>query len=112
MNKKQKTVVKRSLTDDQLEALIEEATVDTYDEYEARVGFLTMIQDNVTVPFQATLNGEAVTVSGIDGNDRVIKALIKENSKSIPVDILDLEINTSLVSRSEWIVAYYKWERG
>ena len=104
MNKhmrKKADVKNKILTDVDLEELIEEATVDCYDEYESRVGFLTMIQDNVTVPFQATLNGNPVTVSEIDGTDRVIKAVIKENGKSYPVDILDLEIDQSSVTVGE-----------
>lgn len=90
--------------------LIEKATVDCYDG-ECRVGFLTMIQDNVTVPLQATLNGNKVTVSKIDGDDRVIKAVIKQDRKSFPVDILDLEIDYSIIEGGEWIAAYRQWER-
>ncbi len=100
------------LTQEELGELIEEATVDCYDEYESRVGFLTMIQANVTVPFPATLNGEAITVTEIDGDDRLIKTIIKRNSKSYPVDILDLEVDDSVVEGSKWIAAYRKWERG
>lgn len=107
MNKKQKT----AFSDEQLEALIDEAIVDAYDEHEQRIGFLTMIQDNVAVPFPAALNDESVTVSEIDGDDRVIKAVIKQDDKSYPVDILDLEIDDSVVEGSEWIAAYRKWER-
>ncbi len=100
------------VTDDQLEALIEEAIVDAYDEYKQRIGFLTMIQDNISVPFKAKLNGDEVTVIEIDGTDRVIKAIIKENGKKYPVDILDLEIDPSTVKGGEWIMAYRKWEGG
>lgn len=99
-----------TLTDEELEELIEEATTDCYDEYESRVGFLTMIQDNVTVPFSAILNGDVVSVSEVDGNDRVIKATIKQDGKSYPVDILDLKIDDSVVEGSKWIAAYRKWE--
>lgn len=102
----------KSLKEEKLEELIEEATVDCYDEYESRVGFLTMIQDNVLVPFQAMLHGDRVTISEIDGDDRVIKATIKKNGKLYPVDILDLEIDKENVKGREWIAAYRKWERG
>jgi hypothetical protein len=110
MSKKQNTKNKNIFTNEDLEDLIEEATVDAYDEYEQRIGFLTMIQDNVSVPFEATLNDESVTVSEIDGNDRTIKAIIKHSNKSFPVDILDLKIDYSFVKGSEWIAAYRKWE--
>jgi len=39
-----------------LESLIEEATVDCYDEEECRIGFLTMLQDNIQTPFEAKLS--------------------------------------------------------
>lgn len=109
MSKKQ-NIESKAATDEELEELIEEATVDCYDEQESRVGFLTMLQDNITVPFPATLNGDVVTVSEIDGDDRVIKAVIKQDSKSYPVDILDLEIDPSSVAGGEWLAAYRRWE--
>lgn len=105
------SIQRKSLTDEELEELIEEATVDTYDEYESRAGFLTMLQDNVILPFQATLYGNPVTVLEIDGNDRVIKATIKSDGKSYPVDILDLKIDDSDAEGSEWLAAYRRWEK-
>ena len=102
----------KHFTSDELDELIEEATVDCYDEYEERVGFLTMIHDNVSTPFQAILHGDSVTISEIDGDDRVIKVTIQKNGKTYPVDILDLEIDDENVKGSEWIAAYRKWERG
>lgn len=97
------------LPEEKLEELIKEATVDCYDEYESRVGFLTMIQDNISLPFHAMLHGDPVTISEIDGSDKVIKATIIENGKLSPVDILDLEIDPS-IKGFEWIAAYRKWE--
>ena len=93
-----------------LDELIEEATVDCYDEYECRVGFLTMIQDNLQTPFTAKLNKHTITVGDINGNDRVIKAIINDGDKTYSVDILDLEINDQ-VGGFEWVAAYRKWEK-
>lgn len=92
-----------------LDDLIEEATIDCYDDQESRVGFLTMIQDNLVVPFSAILRGKTVTITEIDGDDRVIKAFIKGGDKIFSVDVLDLAINRN-VKGSEWIAAYKKWE--
>lgn len=94
-----------------LDSLIEEATVDCYDEQECRIGFLTMLQDNLLIPFEANLNGETVRVIRVDGDDRVIKAFIKKDRVTYPVDILDLKIEQD-VSGFEWVVAYRKWENG
>ena len=43
-----------------LRRLIDEATVDTYDEEEQAAGFLTMIQNHVPCPFTALAVGEPV----------------------------------------------------
>lgn len=94
-----------------MEELIEEATVDCYDQEECRIGFLTLMQDNLQTPFEATLKGRKVTVVDIDGDDRVIKTVIKHGGKSYPVDILDLEVDDSVVGGGEWITAYRKWEK-
>lgn len=92
-----------------IDSLIEVATVDCYDQEECRIGFLTLIQDNLQTPFEATLKGRKITVVDIDGDDRVIKAQIKDGEAIYPVDILDLTIEEKLPG-SEWVAAYRKWE--
>lgn len=95
-----------------LEELIEEATIDCYDEGECRVGFLTMIQDNIPTPFKAALIGEIVEIVDFDGDDRRVQAIIKRQDKKYPVNILDLVIDEKEVKGTEWIAAYRKWELG
>lgn len=95
---------------DDLDALIEEATVDAYDEYEQRVGFYTMMEDNLVFPFPAKVIGTTVSVRGIDmKNEERILAKVKRVGKEHTVDILDLEIDDKKVNGSEWIDAYRKW---
>lgn len=95
---------------DDLDALIEEATVDAYDEYEQRVGFYTMMEDNLVFPFPAKVIGATVSVQGIDmKNEERILAKVKRVGKEYTVDILDLEIDDKKVNGSEWIDAYRKW---
>ena len=52
----------------ELEEMIEQATVDAYDESEQITGWLTMIDENLAVPFETTVFGVSVTVEGIDLN--------------------------------------------
>ncbi|MBI3443055.1 hypothetical protein HY008_00085 [Candidatus Woesebacteria bacterium] len=47
----------------------------------------------------------------IDGDDRVIKAEIKDREATYSVDILDLDID-QIVRGSEWLAAYRRWENG
>jgi len=105
-------MAKKKLTEKQFESLIEEATIDCYDEGECRVGFLTMIQDNILTPFKAKLIGEIVDVVDIDGDDRRIQAIIKRQDKKYPVNILDLIIDEKEVKGTVWVNAYRRWELG
>ena len=50
-----------------LDALIAEATVDCYNDSECVTGFYTMLDDNLTVPFQTVVLDVDVTVAGIYG---------------------------------------------
>jgi hypothetical protein len=52
-----------------LRALIEEATVDAYNESEQAVGFYTMIEDNLELPFQTEVLGMEATVEAVDMTD-------------------------------------------
>ncbi|MER7578337.1 calcium-binding protein, partial [Streptomyces sp. NPDC126514] len=54
------------LSDEQLEALTEEATVDAYDEDEQLTGFYTMLADHLAIPFETTVLGTSATVGSID----------------------------------------------
>ncbi len=54
------------LSDAKLKRLIEEATVDAYNESEQRVGFLTMIDENLALPFATQVLGIEVSVERID----------------------------------------------
>lgn len=107
-----KNVKGKKLTEDQLDALIEEATVDCYDDSECLVGLSTMIDDNVQFPFPAKVIGENVTVLETIEENNHIKAVCLRNDKKHKVDILDLKYNKSSVKGSEWIEAYREWNKG
>ena len=49
-----------------LEALLEQATVDCYDEEEEFSGVLCTLDDNLSFPLQAEAMGEQVEVIGLD----------------------------------------------
>ncbi len=54
---------------EQLDALVEEATVDCCDEDEQLTGLYTMMQNDLAVPFQTTVLGVEVTVEDVDLTD-------------------------------------------
>ena len=56
------------LSDEELDALVEEATVDAYGDEEQLGGFAVMIEDNLEVPFETTVLGVTVTIQKITQN--------------------------------------------
>ena len=45
------------LSEEELDALVEEATVDAYNDEEQLGGFAVMIEDNLEMPFETTVLG-------------------------------------------------------
>jgi hypothetical protein len=50
------------LSEARLDQLVEEATVDCYNESEQATGFYTMIEDNLQLPFETEVLGMPVSV--------------------------------------------------
>lgn len=95
-----------------LEALLEEATVDAYGQDEQLTGFLTMIEENLAVPFTTTVLGVEVNVVGVDLTDdgRVV-ARCARGSVQQDIGILDLPLPEPAPEGSQWIEAYRYWAR-
>lgn len=89
-----------------IDQLIEEATVDCYDEYEQRFGFEGMFEDKLKFPFPAKVVGEKVTVVGLSHQSDSIKVICQRNDKSYRIDILNIEYDPKKVQGSQWIEAY------
>ena len=96
-----------------LDEMIEEATVDCYNEYEQASGLFTMLEDNLAVPFATTLFGMEVMVERVDQNDagEVVAVCTRGNSRQ-RVPILDLPLPDPRPKEWEWIEAYRRWARG
>lgn len=96
-----------------LRTLIEEATVDAYNESEQAVGFYTIIEDNLELPFQTEVLGMEVTIEAMDmTEDDQIVAVCRRGNKRQRIPILDLQLPTPLPRGAEWITAYRNWQRG
>lgn len=101
------------LSKHRLHELIEQATMDCYDEMEANVGFLTMIEDNVPVPFTTTVLGVEVQVANFDmGHEPYIVAICQRGPVRQRIPLVDLPLPSPPPSGSEWIEAYRGWLRG
>ena len=95
-----------------IESLVEEATVDTYDEAEQAGGFFTMIEENLGVPFSTVVLGVEVTVKRIDmiEGDEIV-AVCSRGKESQRISILDLPLPSPPPEGAEWIAAYRYWRR-
>jgi len=97
----------------QLEALIEEAIIDAYGESEQRVGFLTMLEEHLAVPFATEILGTAVRVERVDLNDvEEIVAICRRGRQRQMISILNLPQPSPPPAGWEWIEAYRHWARG
>lgn len=98
------------LSEDRLAAMIEEATVDAYNESEQLTGWFTMIEGNLEVPFESRILGVQVTVERIDQDrdDRIL-AICRRGGETQALPILDLPLPSPPPRGAEWIEAFRRW---
>jgi Calcium binding len=98
------------LTKAKLDALVAEAIVDAYDESEQRTGLLTMIQDNLQVPFETTVLGAPVQVQDVDFNKggEIVAICVRDRHRQA-IPIIDLPLPSPPPKGAEWIEAYRHW---
>jgi calcium binding protein len=90
--------------------MVAEATLDCYNDSECAMGFYTMIDEHLEVPFQTDVLGVDVTVTGIDmGDDDQIVAICSRGRWRQRIPILDLPLSASSPGGAEWIEAYRHW---
>ena len=102
-----------SLSKTKLEALIEEAVVDAYGKEEQTVGFLTMIEEHLALPFSVCILGVEAVVEKVDmTRDGRIVAVCRREGVKQRIEILDLPLPKPAPAGAEWIAAYSHWRRG
>ena len=94
----------------EVDALIEEATVDCYNEEEQITGLFTMLEDNLALPFETSVLGMPVTVAKVDltVNDEIV-AICRRDGHKQAIPILDLPLPAPAPDGAEWIEAYRRW---
>jgi hypothetical protein len=93
-----------------LQALIEEATVDCYDEEEQATGLFTMIEEHVARPFKTAILGREAEVVSIDmGEDGRLVAVCRAGKHRQRISLLDLPLPAARPAGAEWIAAYRLW---
>jgi hypothetical protein len=96
-----------------LDALIAEAIVEAYNESEQTVGFYTMMEQSLALPFATEILGIKVAVAQIDWNDEnAIVAVCRRGGKRQRIPILDLPLPLPTPRGAGWIAAYRYWRMG
>ena len=97
-------------SDAELDALVEQAIVDAYDEHEQLASFHVVIKEHLAVPFQTTVLGVEVTVTKIDLlSGSGIVAICSCGKHPQAIGILDLPLPTPPPAGAEWVDAYRHW---
>ncbi len=98
------------LTAKYLDRLIEEATVDAYNDSEQAGGFFAMLEDNLSLPFVTQVLGQEVTVAKVDitKGDHIV-AICSRGKATQAIPILDLPLPDPRPEGAEWIDAYRRW---
>ena len=87
--------------------------MDAYDESEQTMGFYTMLEERLAVPFKTEVLGVEVTVDRVDtSDDERIVAVCARGKFRQRIPLLDLPLPDSPPKGSEWIDAYRRWARG
>jgi hypothetical protein len=93
-----------------IDAMIEAATVDAYNDEEQITGLFTMLEEHLAPPFQTTVLGVTATLTKIDlttGND--IVAICRRDNHKQAIAILPLP--DPAPDGAERIEAYRRWRR-
>ncbi len=113
MPERRKRPKQPKLSKRRLATMIEEATVDCYNESEAIGGFFTMIEEHLGVPFATVVLGVDVEVTGVELTEREeIVAVCVRGKQRQRIPICDLPLPTPPPPGAEWIEAYRYWTAG
>jgi hypothetical protein len=92
-----------------LDAMVEEAIVDGYDDDEQFACLFTMIEDHLAVPFASTVLGVEVIVKRVELTAGGIVAICTRGGNRQKIDVLDLPLPTPPPAGAEWIDACRHW---
>ena len=111
--KAQNTTVRPTIPPSHLDAMIEEAIVDAYNEAEQAVGFHATIEQHLALPFETVMLGTIVTVRKIDvsASGNIVAVCYRGRERQV-IPILELPLPHPLPVGWEWIEAYRRWARG
>jgi len=100
-------------SEEELDRMIEEATVDCYGEYEEFMGILCHLEDNMSFPFKAKTLGDIVEVIRIDAKQsnlgRGMKARIRKEGNEYTIGLDELELGPGDTENTKLLEMYEYW---
>lgn len=101
------------MDEERLEALLEEATIDCYDEEEEFAGILVTLDEGIQFPLQAKVLGQVVEVIGLDearsSLRRGILATVRAGDQESRFPLSELEFIDPDPTSAEWLAMYRYW---
>ncbi len=106
----------RKISQEEIDRMIDEATVDCYNEHEAFVGVVCYLSDEMSFPFRAKWLGDVVEVIGIDdeesGYEKEVMAQILTEEDEYTIALDELEPMPDDTVNSKYFEMYEYWIRG
>jgi hypothetical protein len=101
---------------ERLVELLEEATVDCYNEEEEFCGVLVALSEGIRFPLHATALGEPVEVLRLDekgsGLGKGVLAWVRKGEREYRVALSELEFVDPDTASGEWLEVYRYWLDG
>ena len=101
---------------ERLEELLEEATLDCYNEEEEFCGVLVVLSEGIKFPLHAIALGEPIEVLRIDekrsGLGKGILAVVRKGGREYRVALSELEFVDPDPASAEWLEVYRYWLDG
>lgn len=75
------------------------------------MGFVALIEDNLETPFETTVPGVAITVTGVTHTSHGVVADCARGKHRQAIHLLDLPLPQPPPHGAKWIAAYQYWAR-
>jgi hypothetical protein len=103
-----------NLDPDAIQAALEDAVVDAYDDDEQHAGLLTMVENELKFPFRARVLGEEVVVVGFEWPERDefgLDLLCERKGVQQRVEARSVELLKPYPAGHLYLAAYLEWKR-
>ena len=105
-------MAERKLSDEELDEMLADATVDAYGDYEKFMSIVCHLDSNMVFPFKAKVLGDTIEVTGIVANisspGRGVVANVRKKGKIYTIGLAELTVDPDS-ENAEWIEMLHYW---